>query len=184
MNEQRKRIIISEIKYWKHNRLLPAHYCDFLITLYAQGEEGHQQEVKVSESILVKEKKKLNRTILLLTLLAAVISGGMFFFIQYPEATMTLAALFAVIFLLSTLRKKANQALAPFIYIIVSFMLLLMSLKLWFVFFEGHTMLLLGLLMLNCSLWLFAGRLLKLLYFTISGTAGLLLIIGFLLLSF
>lgn len=58
MNQQRKRIIISEIKYWKHNKLLPAHYCDFLITLYAQGEEGNQQEVKISESILVKEKRR------------------------------------------------------------------------------------------------------------------------------
>ncbi len=184
MNQQRKRIIISEIKYWKQNRLLPAHYCDFLITLYARGEEDSQQEVKVSESILVKEKKNYNRTILLLMLVAVAVSGGMFIFTNYPGVTMALAALFVVLFLLSTLRKKANQALAPFIYIIVSFMLLIISLKLWFVFFDGHTMLLLGLLMLNCSLWLFAGRLLKLLYFTISGTAGLLLIIGFLLLSF
>ncbi|MEK5038872.1 hypothetical protein [Sporosarcina sp. FSL K6-3457] len=184
MNQQRKRIIISEIKYWKHNKLLPAHYCDFLITLYAQGEEGNQQEVKISESILVKEKKTLNRTILLLALLAIVVSGGMFVITQYPGLTMASVAGLIVVFLLSTLRKNANQALAPFVYIIVSFMLLIMSLKLWFVFFDGHTMLLLGLLMLNCSLWLFAGRLLKLLYFTISGTAGLLLIIGFLLLSY
>ncbi len=184
MNQQRKRIIISEIKYWKHNRLLPAHYCDFLITLYAQGEEDSRHEVNVSESILVKEKKMLNRTILLLTLLAIFISGGMFVITQYPGVTMALTAALAVVFLLSTLRKKANAALAPFIYIIVSLMLLIMSLKLWFVFFDGHTMLLLGLLMLNCSLWLFAGRLLQLLYFTISGTVGLLLIIGFLLLSF
>ncbi|WP_342505214.1 hypothetical protein [Sporosarcina sp. FSL K6-2383] len=184
MNQQRKRIIISEIKYWKQNKLLPAHYCDFLITLYAQGEEGNNQEVKVSESILVKEKKRLNRIILLLVLVAIVVSGGMFIFMHYPTATIAAASVTVVVFLLLTLRKKANQALAPFIYIIVSFMLLIMSLKLWFVFFEGHTMLLLGLLMLNCSLWLFAGRLLKLLYFTISGTVGLLLIIGFLLLSF
>ncbi|WP_203246890.1 hypothetical protein [Sporosarcina beigongshangi] len=184
MNQQRKRIIISEIKYWKHNRLLPAHYCDFLITLYAQGEEGNKQEVKVSESIIVKEKKKLNRIILLLVLVSLVVSGSMFIFTHYPAETMTVAAIIVTVFLLSTLRKKVNQSLAPFIYIIVSFMLLFMSLKLWFVFFEGHTMLLLGLLMLNCSLWLFAGRLLKLLYFTISGTVGLLLIIGFLLLSF
>lgn len=184
MNQQRKRIIISEIKYWKHNRLLPAHYCDFLITLYAKGEEDSKQEVKVSESILVKEKKKLNRAILVLMLVAIAVSGGMFIFTHYPVVTFTLASILAVLFLLSTLSKKTDQSLAPFIYIIVSFMLLIMSLKLWYVFFEGHTMLLLGLLMLNCSLWLFAGRLLKLLYFTISGTAGLLLIIGFLLLSF
>ncbi|WP_318615054.1 hypothetical protein [Sporosarcina sp. YIM B06819] len=184
MNQQRKRIIISEIKYWKHNKLLPAHYCDFLITLYARGEEDNEREVKASESIFVKEKKSLNRTVFFLSILAVVVSAGMFIFTQYPGMTMTLAAVLAVAFLLITLRKKANQALAPFLYIIVSFMLLIMSLKVWFVFFEGHTMLLLGLLMLNCSLWLFAGRLLKLLYFTISGTAGILLIIGFLLLSF
>ena len=184
MNQQRKRIIISEIKYWKQNKLLPGHYCDFLITLYAQGEEDKQQTVKVSDSILVKEKKRLNRTLLILSLVALVISGGMFIFTQYPGVTLALAAGLTVIFLLSTFRKKANQALVPFLYIIASFLLLAMSLKLWTVFFEGHTMLLLGLLMLNCSLWLFAGRLLKLLYFTISGTVGLLLIIGFLLLSF
>ena len=41
-------------------------------------------------------------------------------------------------------------------------------------------MLLIGLLMLNCVLWIFAGRRLQLLYFTISGVAGLLLIFGFL----
>ena len=51
MNQQRKRIIISEIKYWKNNKLLPEHYCDFLITLYAQGEE-ETEEIKVPKSIL------------------------------------------------------------------------------------------------------------------------------------
>ncbi len=39
MNDRKKTLIISEIKYWKQNKLLPAHYCDFLIALYAQGEE-------------------------------------------------------------------------------------------------------------------------------------------------
>ncbi|MFJ7933633.1 hypothetical protein [Sporosarcina sp. NPDC096371] len=184
MNQQRKRIIISEIKYWKQNKLLPAHYCDFLITLYEQGEEESQRGVNVFDSILVEEKKKLNRTVLWLALVVIVSSGGMFAFTQYPVVTLTLAAVITVVFLLSTLHKKANQALVPFLYIAVSFMLLTMSLKIWMVFFEGHTMFLLGLLMLNCSLWLFTGRLLRLLYFTISGVSGLLLIIGFLLLSF
>lgn len=55
MNPQRKRIIISEIKYWKQNKLLPEHYCDFLITLYAQGED--EKEAKVTDAILVKEKR-------------------------------------------------------------------------------------------------------------------------------
>ncbi len=161
MNPQRKRMIISEIKYWKQNKLLPEHYCDFLITLYAQGED--EKEVKATEAILVKEKKKLNRTIIMLSILAIIVSGGMFVFIQYPGLTLTLTAVVSFSFLLLTMRKSTIQmGIAPILYILASLMLLLMSLKLWVVFFEGHTMLLIGLLILNCVLWLFAGRMLKL----------------------
>ncbi len=184
MNQQRKRIIISEIKYWKQNKLLPEHYCDFLITLYAQGAGDDELAVKASDSIFFKEKKKLNRTFIMLSLLAIVVSGGMFIITQYPGMTLAVAAAITFVFLLLTFRKKVNRVVVPFLYILASFMLLAMSLKLWTVFFDGHTMLLLGLLMLNCALWLFAGRLLKYLYFTISGAVGLLLIIGFLLMSF
>lgn len=183
MNPQRKRMIISEIKYWKQNKLLPEHYCDFLITLYAQGEE--EEEVKATEAILVKGKKKLKRTVIILSILAIIVSGGMFVFIQYPGLTLILTAAVLLSFLLLTLHKSTIQmGVAPFLYILASLMLLLMSLKLWDVFFEGHTMLLIGLLILNCALWLFAGLMLKLQYFSISGAAGLLLITVFLLVSF
>ena len=185
MNPKRKQIIISEIKYWKQNKLLPAHYCDFLITLYARGEEDSEQEVKATEGILVKEKKRVNRVLILLAAVALLVSGSMFIAVQYPTVTIGLTGAIIMLFLLFTLRKSvAETAVMPFIYILTAFMLLAMSLKIWFVFFEGQTMLLIGLLIVNCTLWLFAGRLLKLLYFTISGAAGLLLIIGFLFISF
>ncbi|MBO0586525.1 hypothetical protein [Sporosarcina sp. E16_8] len=183
MNPQRKRMIISEIKYWKQNKLLPEHYCDFLITLYTQG--GDEKVVKSTEAILVKEKKKLNRIISMFSILAVIVSGAMFVFVQYPELTITLAAVVSFLFLLLTISKSIIKiGVAPVLYILASLMLLLMSLKLWVIFFEGHTMLLIGLLILNCALWLFAGRMLKLQYFTISGSAGLLLIIVFLFVSF
>ena len=57
MNQQRKRMIISEIKYWKQNKLLPEHYCDFLITLYAQGED--KKEVKATEVDSCQGKKEI-----------------------------------------------------------------------------------------------------------------------------
>lgn len=184
MNPQRKRIIISEIKYWKQNKLLPEHYCDFLVALYAQGEDGEDAIAKADEGILVKEKKKLNWTIIQLSLLAIIVCGGMFVLVQYPGLTITLTAILIFIFLLSTFRKKQNGLITSFLYILASFMLLALSLKLWLVFFDGQTNLLIGILMLNCVLWLMTGRLLELLYFTISGAAGLLLIIGFLILSY
>jgi hypothetical protein len=184
MNEQRKRIIISEIKYWRNNKLLPEHYCDFLITLYAQGDDSDQKEKKQPDSILLKEKKRISRSLLFYSLLALVASASMFIISTYPVVTLLFAASVVLVLLLMTLRKTSTLVVTQFIYIITSFLLLGMSLKVWLTYFEGHTMLLLGLIMLNCVLWLFAGRLLKLVYFTISGTVGLLLVVGFLILSF
>ena len=104
---------------------------------------------KFRDAILVKEKKELELdNHLLLILLAAVVSGGMFIFNQYPGITIALAAMLTFgLFLLSTLRKKRIKLCCALSYTyLISFMLLVMSLKLWFVFFEGHTMLLIGLL--------------------------------------
>jgi len=181
MNEQRKKIIISEIKYWKKSNLLPARYCDFLITLYAQGEgENEQEEVRL-ESILVKEKKQFNNRIILLISLAFIVSASLFIFTQFPVVTFGLSAIVVFMFLLFAMRSSMTKSkIIPFLYILSTFILLIMSLELWRVFFEGQSMLLIALLILNCALWLFAGRLLKLLYFTISGAAGILLILIFL----
>jgi hypothetical protein len=43
MNEQRKKIITSEIEYWRRNNLLPSHYCDFLLNLYTEGEAAGKE---------------------------------------------------------------------------------------------------------------------------------------------
>ncbi|WOV88830.1 hypothetical protein QWT69_06910 [Sporosarcina oncorhynchi] len=178
MNAQRKKIIMTEINYWKSNKLLPEHYCDFLITLYTQGEED--SKVDISDAVLVKEKKSMNVTIMLF-LLTALLSGiALFFITEYPTVTLSIAALFTISILIKTMfGKTARSGLNSFLYIIAAFMLLLISLKIWTVFFIGQPTLLVGLLILNCMLWLLAGRLLKLLYFTLSGAGGLLLIIAF-----
>lgn len=133
MNAQRKKIIMTEINYWKQNKLLPEHYCDFLITLYTQG--NHEQEISAEDAVLSKEKKKINTRVILI----------------------------------------------QFLYILIAFAVLGMSLKIWTLFFAGQMMLLVGFLIVNCLLWLLAGRLLKLLYFTISGAAGLVLIVVFIM---
>lgn len=185
MNPQRKRIIISEIQYWKKNRLLPEHYCDFLITLYAQGESQGQEEMKPEASVLEKRKTPISGKLVLLFLAAAVLGSSLIFLKSYPLAAIAITCLFTAVLLVRLITHKAiRKSLLPFAYIIAAFLILGLSLKVWFVYFEGETMLLLGLLMLNSIIWLFAGRLLKLMYFTISGSVGLLMIIGFLLISY
>lgn len=184
MNPKRKQIIMSEIKYWKQNKLLPAHYCDFLITLYAQGEEENEGEAVNLDSVLIKENKQINIRILLFTLLSAFVGASLFIFTNYPVVTLGVAGAVVVIFLLYAMRAKITKTkIAPFLYIFSAFILLIMSLKLWLVFFVDETILLTALLILNCTLWLFAGRLLKLLYFTISGVMGILVIITFIIIQ-
>lgn len=179
MNAQRKKIIMTEINYWKQNKLLPEHYCDFLITLYTQGEED--QDVKLSEAILVKEKKNMNIGFFLLTALSIGIGVSMFVFIDHPTLTLSLAGIVLISMLLTTLTKRnIRSGVESLLYILSAFLLLGISLKIWIDYFEGQSILLVVLLTLNCLLWLFAGRLLKIVYFTISGGAGLLIIIGFL----
>lgn len=173
-------MIISEIKYWKKSNLLPAHYCDFLITLYAQGDEDHEIEEKKAPSVLMKEKRKFIGKVVMLMLLSTIVGASLFIFTNYPIVTFGLSALLIAIFLFITMRSTVKKsAIIPILYVSTAFILLMMSLNLWIYFFEGDSTLLIGLLILNCTLWLFAGRMLKLLYFTISGAAGILLVIAF-----
>ena len=185
MNPQRKRMIISEIQYWKKNRLLPEHYCDFLITLYAQGEVQDSTQGKIEKGVLEKEKASITNKMLVLALLAIGLSTMLFLVRDHPIVVISIASGFVAILLGKMMFSKTfRSALIPFTYIIAAFMILGITLKVYFTFFDGDTMMLLGLLMLNSILWLLAGRLLKLLYFTISGSAGLLLVIGFLLIYY
>ena len=45
MSNQRKQIILNEITFWKQNKLLPEHYCDFLMTLYTEGEHEYEKQI-------------------------------------------------------------------------------------------------------------------------------------------
>src|SRR5690625_2862768 len=91
MNEKRKQIILTEIKYWKQNNLLPDHYCDFLTALYAKGDEQQKEESKITSSILHKEKKK-NRMIVYALILASIFLVMVMQFLQHEFALLIGAA--------------------------------------------------------------------------------------------
>lgn len=50
MEKDRKALIIKEIIYWREHQLLPAHYCDFLLALYTEGERPRAMEVDTRET--------------------------------------------------------------------------------------------------------------------------------------
>ncbi|EAZ85106.1 hypothetical protein BB14905_22588 [Bacillus sp. B14905] len=61
MTNPRKKIILNEILFWKQNKLLPEHYCDFLAALYTEGADIEELEPvqDPKQAILPSEKRKM-----------------------------------------------------------------------------------------------------------------------------
>src|SRR4051812_44543873 len=86
MDENRKQIIIKEIGYWKNNKLLPEHYCDFLMALYTEG-TGLQE---------INNSSKIRKKNLLWLLIIPVIV----FTLYFTELSLILQMVFFIILIL------------------------------------------------------------------------------------
>jgi hypothetical protein len=167
MNESRKQIIINEIIYWKKNRMLPEHYCDFLLALYTKG-NGLQNQ---------SEKSRLRKNILLLFILIPI---GIFLF-YFTELSLTLQIVFGFILIimgiLLTFYSTKRGMLFQIPLIMTAFLLLFVSVQITVIHTSDDSSMLYIVLAINCFIWIFTGLKLKQIYFTISGTAGLILLI-------
>ena len=167
MNESRKQIIINEIIYWKKNRMLPEHYCDFLLALYTKG-NGLQDQ---------SQKSRLRKNILLLLILIPI---GIFLF-YFTELSLTLQIVFGFILIIMGILLSFYSAKRGMLFqiplIMTAFLLLFVSVQITVIHTSDGSFILYLVLAINCFIWIFTGLKLKQIYFTISGTAGLILLI-------
>lgn len=177
MNETRKKIIIQEIKYWKESKLLPERYCDFLLTLYSGGEETITP---------VKKKKKISLhiplwmfTIIFFTILFVN------YFTEIPIGLqITLTAISIIIFGYFIYRYIESTLLFQLALVCLALLMLVESVNLIDFIFPQSNGALYIVLFVQCAIWFILGRKLKLLYFSISGVLGAMLIVYFLGKSF
>lgn len=186
MKSERKRMIISEIKYWRRNNLLPAHYCDFLITLYSEGE---MMDVEADEpaklSVLQRERKNHNLLMSGLLLAVAGFIAGLFLIKDHPALMLSLTVLlFVGLLSFVAYRTVSKSSVNSFLYILCAFLLLAISFKLWLLLFAGNSIALIGILLLNCILWVFVGMALKAIYFIVAGTLGIIFIVAYVFYQF
>jgi hypothetical protein len=171
MDETRKQIIIKEIDYWKEHHLLPEHYCDFLMALYTEG-----NGIKRKRSQLSKNKKQL----LWLLLIPVIL-----FFLYFTELSLILQITISIIFLIIGTYLTIYFTKQGFFYqiplIISAIFLLFVSVEAVQKFYSHHIFSLYVILLFNCLLWLFSGIKLKLIYFTIAGILGIILLLFFFL---
>lgn len=177
MNETRKIIIISEIKYWKENHLLPERYCDFLLTLYSGGEEA----------IEPLKKQKSASFYMTIWLFTVIFFSTLFvnYFTEFPIGLqITLTAIAIIIFGYFIYRFIENRLLYQLAIIGLALLILVESVNLVDFLFPQSKGMLYIFLLLQCGIWFILGRKLKLLYFSISGVIGALFVFFFLIKAF
>jgi hypothetical protein len=169
MNQSRKDLIIKEIKLWKKSKLLPEHYCDFLLTLYTEGEE------EIKKSKVPSNYKEIVIALLLISLLPATLLviyfTEMFFVLQMP-----IFIIFIIICLISSIFLK-NYFLKQLSYIMFALIFLITTIEISEYFFSKNVIVLGATILFNCAIWTLAGIKMKQKYFIFAGIIGVVLLI-------
>ncbi|MGF2617116.1 hypothetical protein FZC84_04610 [Rossellomorea vietnamensis] len=168
---QKTNIIINEILFWKQNKMLPEQYCDYLLALYNQGNEVEEN---------VTEKSKFSFVSFTAILIIALIPISLFV-IYFTELSFVLQTAiltgFVVILIFAGIYYSNKEIMSSIIYITVALIMLLQSIHIAEAFFQGDKLITYFLLFFNCIAWIVCGSYLKLLYFTLGGTIGIVLLV-------
>lgn len=170
MQDQRKIIIVKEIAYWKENKMLPEHYCDYLLTLYTEGNGVEESEIK-----------KKGKSLFIFSLLFFSFIPITIFLLYFTELSFILQMAISLIFLIfcfvGIFLYNKNQINVDIPATVAAIIILLCSVAFVLELFSNEIIFLYIILFLNCLFWYLCGKRYKLLYFTISAFIGTFLLI-------
>ncbi|KWW21670.1 hypothetical protein AS888_03880 [Peribacillus simplex] len=176
MDEMRKKIIIQEINAWKESRMLPEQYCNYLLTLYSEGERPPANSYENR-----KGKKDLSSMLWMGALFAFIVFLN--YFTEIPiRMQMLLTTISIIVFGLMVRRFIGRKLVFQMALMGMALSLLLLSVGLADFMAPGKVGILCSFLFLNCGFWIALGVKLKLLHFSIAGGLGAAVTIYFLLL--
>ena len=185
MSNPRKKIILNEILFWKQSKLLPEQYCDFLMTLYTEGnDDGLEEEVSHKKAVKSKEKRRMVIIYFFVLLVSITLLAILFMTAQATEVMILFIGLLSIAFIIIAFKvAREKNLLAPLFQVAAALLIFGLSVKISLTYFEQKEWVLYALLIANCLLWLLSGLKLKLLYFTVSGALGLIVLIGYKLIA-
>jgi hypothetical protein len=177
LGDGRKAIIIQEIKYWKQHRLLPEHYCDYLLALYTGG-EGVIEDERLQATNQPKRKQGLERFQLFLLFLLLPFSFVVLYFTEVPDL-LQLVMLFLFlsysIWTITYFQHKGNFYVQASL-VISLFLLLFLSIFMLDLLFEQAIAMTIG-VFLNFLLWIVVGSIFRYYYLVVIAATGILFII-------
>ncbi len=163
MNQDRKKIIINEILYWRKNKLLPEAYCNFLLSLYTEGEG-----IDSTKETISTQKTPFVWIIVIGSLLPVLLLVTYFTEIS-TNLQMVLNFIFLIICILGLITQRTNSLFVHIGSIILALFILLLTANFSELIFKGQALYLIGMIFFNCIGWIFVGVFLKMRYFLIAG---------------
>lgn len=183
MDEEKRKIIVKEIRHWRNSKLLPEHYCDFLLHLYQNNLEDKEVKTKRSSGFIegvINWKKWMFG-------FAFALGIGWFavHFTSFPFPMQIAAALLAVAlcYSLGTLQINRSPLLSYLGFGAGSVLFLLAGIEILKLQGMDEPLPVVIHLGLSSLVWIATGLLARMNLFHFCGWVGLLLIYGWLLLQ-
>lgn len=152
MDRERKNIIIQEIHFWKENKMLPEHYCNYLLALYTKGENDPQEKKRSSYYNQRHTWISIGLLLMIIVMLFVTYLDKVFFSWQIVISL----TFFLILTSVNTYFRK-KQMNASIVYLTAAFLLLLFSVQLNQKFWNGDALSLYFLLLINSFIWLLGG---------------------------
>lgn len=124
VNQDRRTVILDEIEYWRENRLLPEHYCDFLSNLYDVDHEHDRGDKKLLSMSSLKQGNL--RTWLFIFLMLCFICLVVLYFSAFPFLMQLVSVpIFAAVCYISGIRQQKRNPVASSVLLSIGSFLLL-----------------------------------------------------------
>ncbi|WP_110111371.1 hypothetical protein [Bacillus sp. CGMCC 1.16541] len=176
-NTDKNKLIINEIQIWKESKILPEHYCDYLLMLYTKGERDENQYGSYS---CLTRFNKLHLLFILLFLpfeLLVIYFTELSFVLQ-----MVLSSIFILISFLSSIFYRKEGVFLHTGLTVSALLLLVQSHKMVQMYFYDSPGIVKVVIFIHCLLWLALGKKFQLSYFIIASVIGIVIILISLLL--
>jgi hypothetical protein len=173
--DQKKKIIIQEIEYWKRSRLLPEHYCDFLLQIYLSDSKKNTKSGGGSFSFIT------SKSMLLFIMALFFILGFLaFYFIDFSnQMQMYLIAITVFIFYSSAMfAYRKGLSFFHYLFSIGCMIMLLGVVRFLYLWSIDDVVMKVPLLLGVCLIWMITGITFRIFYLQFIGLIAIVGITG------
>ncbi|MBM7701493.1 hypothetical protein [Metabacillus iocasae] len=169
---QKNKVIVDEINLWKENKILPEHYCDYLLMLYTKG-EGSEKAQNPRANVTFFNKIHLLFILLFLPFELLVIYFTELRFVLQ----MVLSSTLVLISFCSAIIYRKKMVFLHIGLTVSALLLFIQSYQMISHYFEASLLLIKGLIIVHCFIWFVIGKIFRLAYFWIASIIGIVIIL-------